>query len=74
MWDSRPVLNFSHSNSNPTYDGQFGNFNTFELHRLMCLNMLQSENDNIRRYGLVEVVWPCWRECVSVGMGLRPSS
>jgi hypothetical protein len=28
------------------------------------------------RYGLVGVVWPCWRKCVTVGVGfiIRPSS
>jgi hypothetical protein len=33
--------------------------------------MLGPRSGTIRRCGLLEEVWPCWRKCVTVGVGFK---
>ena len=37
----------------------------------MCLDAWPTGNDFIRRCDLVEWAWPCWRKCVTVGVGFK---
>jgi hypothetical protein len=36
--------------------------------------MLGPGNGTIRRCGLLEQVWPCWRKCITVGVVILGTS
>jgi hypothetical protein len=37
----------------------------------MCLNAYPIGTDTIRKHGLVDVHWPCWRKSVILGWTMR---